>query len=143
MNNFPIGQFYDIAVDMRDPYWVYGGLQDNHSFMGPSRTRRWAGILNDDWMESGFSDGTSWEADPRSAHFTYGSSSGGNYFRYDAYTGDILDINPVRARGRGVPLRLDVARAPVAARPRRPVRGRQPPLHLPRPRVRRGHAPRT
>ena len=41
------------AADMRDPYWVYGGLQDNHSFMGPSRTRRWAGILNDDWMEVG------------------------------------------------------------------------------------------
>jgi len=95
LNNFPVGQFYDIAVDMRDPYWVYGGLQDNHSFMGPSRTRRWAGILNDDWMESGFSDGTAWEADPRDAHFTYGSSSGGNFFRYDAFTGDILDINPV------------------------------------------------
>jgi photosystem II stability/assembly factor-like uncharacterized protein len=99
VNNFAIGQFYDIAVDMRDPYWVYGGLQDNHSFMGPSRTRRWAGILNDDWMETGFSDGTAWEADPRSAHFTYGSSSGGNYFRYDAYTGDILDINPVPPEG--------------------------------------------
>ncbi len=99
MNNFPIGQFYDLAVDMRDPYWVYGGLQDNHSFMGPSRTRRWAGIINDDWMETGFSDGTAWEADPRDAHFTYGSSSGGNFFRYDAYTGDILDINPVPPEG--------------------------------------------
>ncbi|HEX9885567.1 MAG TPA: hypothetical protein VGA70_03725, partial [Longimicrobiales bacterium] len=31
LNNFPIAQFYSIAVDMRDPYWVYGGLQDNHS----------------------------------------------------------------------------------------------------------------
>ena len=29
-----------IAVDMRDPYYVYGGLQDNHSFFGPSETRR-------------------------------------------------------------------------------------------------------
>ena len=57
INNFPIGQFYAIAVDMRDPYWVYGGLQDNHSCMGPSETRRWAGILNDDWMQIGFSDG--------------------------------------------------------------------------------------
>ena len=41
INNFPIAQFYAIGVDMRDPYWVYGGLQDNHSFAGPSRTRRW------------------------------------------------------------------------------------------------------
>jgi len=78
---------------------VYGGLQDNHSFMGPSRTRRWAGIINDDWMEVGFSDGMAWEADPRDARFVYGSSSGGNFFRYDAHTGDILDINPVPPKG--------------------------------------------
>jgi len=54
LNNFLISQFYAIGVDMRDPYWVYGGLQDNHSFMGPSETRSWAGILNDDWRQTGF-----------------------------------------------------------------------------------------
>jgi photosystem II stability/assembly factor-like uncharacterized protein len=94
INNFPIAQFYALGVDMRDPYWVYGGLQDNHSFFGPSETRRWAGILNDDWMQSGFGDGMYWQADPRSARFTYGSSNGGTYFRYDAITGDNLDISP-------------------------------------------------
>ena len=35
-----------------------------------------------------------WQADPRSARFTYGSSNGGTYFRYDAITGDNLDISP-------------------------------------------------
>ncbi len=99
INNFAIAQFYAVAVDMRDPYWVYGGLQDNHSFMGPSETRRWDGIINDDWMQSGFSDGMYWQADPRDARYTYGSSSGGNYFRYDAFTGDILDIAPVPPAG--------------------------------------------
>jgi photosystem II stability/assembly factor-like uncharacterized protein len=94
LNNFPIAQFYAIGVDMRDPYWVYGGLQDNHSFMGPSETRRWAGILNDDWMQSGFGDGMYWQADPRDARYTYGTSNGGSYHRYDAYTGDMLDISP-------------------------------------------------
>ena len=94
INNFPIAQFYAIGVDMRDPYWVYGGLQDNHSFFGPSETRRWAGILNDDWMQSGFGDGMYWQADPRDARYTYGSSNGGTYFRYDAITGDNLDIAP-------------------------------------------------
>jgi hypothetical protein len=43
---------YRIAVDSRDPYWVYAGLQDNHSWMGPSATRHWLGILNQDWVES-------------------------------------------------------------------------------------------
>ncbi|MEJ2204136.1 MAG: hypothetical protein P8170_08500 [Gemmatimonadota bacterium] len=94
LNNFPIAQFYAIGVDMRDPYWVYGGLQDNHSFMGPSETRHWAGILNDDWMQNGFGDGMYWQADPRDARYTYGSSNDGNYFRYDAFTGDMLDITP-------------------------------------------------
>jgi photosystem II stability/assembly factor-like uncharacterized protein len=94
INNFPVAQFYAIGVDMRDPYWVYGGLQDNHSFMGPSETRRWAGIVNDDWMQNGFGDGMYWQADPRDARYTYGSSNDGSYFRYNAYTGDMLDISP-------------------------------------------------
>lgn len=95
LNNFPISQFYAVGVDMRDPYWVYGGLQDNHSFFGPSETRRWAGILNDDWMQNGFGDGMFWQADPDDARYSYGSSNGGNYFRYDTQTGDMLDISPV------------------------------------------------
>jgi photosystem II stability/assembly factor-like uncharacterized protein len=99
LNNFPIAQFYAIGVDMRDPYWVYGGLQDNHSFMGPSETRRWAGILNDDWMQNGFGDGMYWQADPRDARYTYGSSNDGSYFRYDAFTGDMLDISPAPGLG--------------------------------------------
>ena len=99
MNNFPVSQFYSVAVDMRDPYWVYGGLQDNHSFIGPSETRRWAGILNDDWMQSGFGDGMFWQADPEDARYSYGSSNGGSYFRYDTQTGDMLDISPVAPLG--------------------------------------------
>jgi len=99
LNNFPIAQFYALGVDMRDPYWVYGGLQDNHSFMGPSQTRRWAGILNDDWMQSGFGDGMYWAADPRDARYSYGSSNGGNYFRFDTNTGDIVDVSPIEPPG--------------------------------------------
>ena len=34
----PLGQFYDIDVDMQEPYWVYGGMQDTASWSGPSRT---------------------------------------------------------------------------------------------------------
>jgi photosystem II stability/assembly factor-like uncharacterized protein len=99
LNNFPIAQFYAIGVDMRDPYWVYGGLQDNHSFMGPSETRRWAGILNDDWMQNGFGDGMYWKADPRDARYTYGSSNDGDYLRYDTHTGDMMDISPLPPLG--------------------------------------------
>ncbi len=99
INNFPIAQFYAITTDMRDPYWVYGGLQDNHSFFGPSETRRWAGILNDDWMQNGFGDGMYWQTDPRDGRTAYGSSNGGNHFRYDNRTGDMMDISPPEPAG--------------------------------------------
>jgi len=94
INNFPIAQMYAIGVDMADPYRVYIGLQDNHSFFGPSETRRWAGIVNDDWKQNGFGDGMYWQADPSNDRYSYGSSNGGSYFRYDTRTGDIQDISP-------------------------------------------------
>src|SRR5262249_17463002 len=45
----PLGQFYGIALDMRKPYRVFGGLQDNGNWGGPSRTRSAEGITLDDW----------------------------------------------------------------------------------------------
>ena len=95
INNIPISQFYAIGVDMRDPYWVYGGLQDNHSFGGPSRTRRWAGILNDDWRQTGFGDGMYQQPDPHNSRYVYVNSNGGGYVRVDSETGDQLDIRPL------------------------------------------------
>ena len=38
VNNIALGQFYEIGHDMSTPYMVYGGLQDNGSWGGPSRT---------------------------------------------------------------------------------------------------------
>ncbi|OEK05104.1 WD40/YVTN/BNR-like repeat-containing protein [Roseivirga misakiensis] len=55
--NLPVSQFYRVAVDMAKPYNVYGGLQDNGSWYGPSQTYRSAGILNEDWKKIGGGDG--------------------------------------------------------------------------------------
>jgi len=99
MNNLPIGQFYAIGLDMRDPYWVYGGMQDNHSWMGPSATRRWVGIIGDDWRQIGFGDGMYQQVDPTSHRYVYSNSQNGNYTRVDAETGDILDIAPLAPAG--------------------------------------------
>ncbi len=57
MNVIPLGQFYQIGADMRDPYYVCGGLQDNGIWCGPSTTRNTPGILNDDWQIIHFGDG--------------------------------------------------------------------------------------
>ena len=99
LNNVPIGQFYAIGVDMRDPYWVYGGMQDNHSWMGPSETRHWIGILNDDWKQTGFGDGMFQQVDPSDARYVYVNSQNGSYTRVDSYTGDITAIRPVGPDG--------------------------------------------
>jgi len=99
LNDIPIGQFYHIAVDDRDPYWIYGGLQDNHSWTGPSATRHWLGILNQDWVEIGFSDGTGQAVDKADWRTVYTSSSGGNVQRFDPITGDRLDIKPQPPKG--------------------------------------------
>ena len=99
LNNFAIGQFYRIAVDDRDPYFIYGGLQDAHSWMGPSATSHWLGILNSDWKQIGFSDGTGQAVDKRGPRFVYSTSSGGSLSRVDALTGDRFDIQPVAPSG--------------------------------------------
>jgi photosystem II stability/assembly factor-like uncharacterized protein len=99
MNNLPIGQFYHIAVDDRDPYWIYGGLQDNHSWMGPSATRHWLGILNQDWVQIGLSDGSGQAVDKSGYPTIYTSSTSGNLQRFDPKTGDRFDIKPIPPKG--------------------------------------------
>jgi photosystem II stability/assembly factor-like uncharacterized protein len=99
LNNFQIAQFYAIGLDMAEPYNVHGGLQDNHSFMGPSETRRWIGIVNDDWQQTGFGDGMYWQPNPFDPTQAYGSSNGGSYFRLDTRTGDMVDISPEAPAG--------------------------------------------
>ena len=98
-NNLPIGQFYHIAVDDRDPYWIYGGLQDNHSWMGPSATRHWLGILNQDWVQIGLSDGAGQAVDKSGYRTVYTTSTNGNITRFDPITGDRYDIKPIPPKG--------------------------------------------
>ena len=55
--NIPVGQFYQLSYDMREPFYhVAGGLQDNGSWTGPARVRGSA-ILSDDWRFIQYGDG--------------------------------------------------------------------------------------
>lgn len=121
VNNFPIGQFYAIAADDRDPYWVYGGLQDNHSFMGPSATRHWLGIVNADWRQVGFSDGAYQQPDPFNPRWLFSSSTGMNLQRVDINTGDRLPIRPALPPGDTGSVRFDWISPMVASRHTRGV----------------------
>ena len=57
ITHLPVSQFYRVSFDYKNPYWVYGGLQDNGSWAGPNATYRSEGILNHDWMKWGGGDG--------------------------------------------------------------------------------------
>ena len=58
INNLPIGQFYQVFADNREPFYnLTGGLQDNGTWTGPARNREPSGIMNDDWRMISFGDG--------------------------------------------------------------------------------------
>ena len=91
INNLPIAQFYGIDVDDRDPYWIYGGMQDNHSWMGPSSTRSWEGIVDDEWRQTGFGDGMYQQASP-DGRTIYINAQNGAWTRFDNVTGDMMSL---------------------------------------------------
>ena len=74
-------------------------MQDNHSWRGPSATRRYIGIINDDWAQVGFGDGMYQQADPTDARYAYVTAQNGNLVRLDPETGDHLDIRPYPPEG--------------------------------------------
>ena len=92
--NIPVGQFYHINVDMSQPYQVYGGLQDNGSYVGPAYVWRSSGIRNSYWQEVFFGDGFDVAPDPDNSRYGYAMSQGGNLGRFDLETGYTQFIRP-------------------------------------------------
>lgn len=83
-DNMDLGQFYAVTLDNRDPYWVYGGLQDNGNWGGPSNSRDGNGILTDHWFKFHAGDGFHTTVDPNDWRTVYTEAQGGNIRRMDA-----------------------------------------------------------
>ncbi len=97
IQNLPLSQFYHVSVDNESPYNVYGGLQDNGSWMGPSRKP--GGITNSSWKNVGYGDGFYTWADKTDPDLVYSQYQGGRISRNNIKTGESKYIKPFPAEG--------------------------------------------
>ncbi|HTQ79732.1 MAG TPA: hypothetical protein VMM92_07025, partial [Thermoanaerobaculia bacterium] len=92
-------QYYHVAVDMDVPYHVYGGLQDNGSWRGPSAVYELGGIPNYSWLGVGTGDGFETLPDPDDSMLGYSESQSGYATRFNLHTGEWQDIHPPAPKG--------------------------------------------
>lgn len=108
-NNPAVGQFYAIQVDDAEPYNVYGGLQDNGTWVGPSTHKE-----NTGWHQSGEyayksigeGDGMQVQVDTRTNETYFVGYQFGNYYKANKKNEDVLDVKPVHDIGQK-PLRFN------------------------------------
>lgn len=94
VRNLPLAQYYHVRVDDETPYNIYGGLQDNGSWRGPSEVWENGGIRNHHWQEVGFGDGFDTVPIPGDARRGYAMSQEGYVQRWDLDTGERWSVRP-------------------------------------------------
>ena len=97
IRNLPVSQFYHVTVDNKKPYYVYGGLQDNGSWMAPSKSP--GGIENRDWSNVGGGDGFYVFPDKYDENIIYWQYQGGNIMRKTMDTRETKEIKPFAKEG--------------------------------------------
>jgi photosystem II stability/assembly factor-like uncharacterized protein len=94
LNHMAIGQFYHVALDNRRPYHVYGGLQDNGSWGGPSHALHGPGPINEDWFVLSGGDGFVCRVDVNEPDIVYSEIQDGRMLRRNLRTGEGGPIRP-------------------------------------------------
>ncbi len=108
-NTPSVGQFYSVNVDMAKPYNVYGGLQDNGVWYGPSTYSAGLG-----WYDDGQypykrllgGDGMQIQVDTRDNNTVYTGYQFGHYFRVNKEKNTLKEIRPEMELG-DKPLRFN------------------------------------
>ncbi len=90
-SNQPTAEMYRVTVDDRQPYWLYGGQQDNSAVAIPSRTAE-GGIARQHWYEPAGCESATVAVDPRNPDVTYGGCYGGTIARHDRALGTQQEI---------------------------------------------------
>jgi photosystem II stability/assembly factor-like uncharacterized protein len=94
--NLPLSQFYHISVDNEEPYNVYGGLQDNGSWYGPSSSP--GGVEARDWNVIGYGDGFRVLRHPTKKIIYSEMQGADNVWRYDMETQSTKTIQPLQTK---------------------------------------------
>ncbi len=95
--NLPVSQFYHVSLDMANPYRVYGGLQDNSSWVGDSSYP--GGVTNSRWENMFGGDGFWMWEDPSDPDYLYAEAQGGEIGRINRHTHEIRAIKPYAQYG--------------------------------------------
>jgi len=91
--NLPTAQFYHVSVDNANPYHVYGGLQDNSSWIGDSSYP--GGVTNSRWENIYNGDGFWVFEDPSDPDYIYAEYQGGTVGRVNRHTLENRPIQPL------------------------------------------------
>ena len=97
--NLSVGQFYRISHDVEEPYNIFGGLQDNGSWMAPHRIPGGGAIQNRDWSPTGWGDGFAVLRDRVNKEIMYFESQGGSAVRRHVNSGETKPIAPFEEEG--------------------------------------------
>ncbi len=85
-NSHSVSQFYAVNVDEQEPYNIYGGMQDNGVWVGPSNYQ-----FSSEWLQTGKypyenlmgGDGMQIQIDKRNPNIVFTGFQFGNYYRID------------------------------------------------------------
>ncbi len=98
LNVIPLGQFNGVSYNMEMPYRVCGGLQDNGTWCGPSRSKE-TPLVGSEWVHAVGGDGFFTAQHPTNPGLVYG----------EAQVGVIQRVDPAN----GINLRLQRPRLPA------------------------------
>ena len=96
-NSHSVSQFYSVNVDEQEPYNIYGGMQDNGVWVGPSDYK-----YSSEWYQTGKypyenlmgGDGMQTQIDKRNPNIVFTGFQFGNYYRIDRATNKREYISP-------------------------------------------------
>jgi photosystem II stability/assembly factor-like uncharacterized protein len=98
VENLPLSQFYHVSVDNRTPFYVYGGLQDNNSWFGPSASP--GGVESRDWELVGQGDGFRVYPHPTDPNVVYSEMQGAEaIWRFDVAKQQLKVVKPYPVDG--------------------------------------------